>query len=274
VASAFSSSILSARWQALNITTAGIDCGAKATKAAVVSGGRILALAKVSSGLDATAAAAAALTAALLRCDLSLDQISDVVATGAGRHAVSLARRQVTEVTADARGAAFLNPAARTILDIGADEARAIRCDAQGRVLDFALNEKCAAGTGAFLEAMARALGLSLEELSTLSLQSTGFVPMNAQCAVFAESEVISLLHANTPLPDIAGAILGAIASRAVAMARRVGITPPLVLACGLALNPGFVAALRAALAQEGGIEPLDSPEFTGAIGAAIEPVS
>jgi benzoyl-CoA reductase subunit D len=258
----------------VNITTAGIDCGAKATKAAVLCNGRIRGLAMVSSGLGGDAAALAALTAALRQSGLALDDLANVVATGSGRDAVSFARRQVTEVTADALGAVFLNPAARTILDIGAEEARAIRCDSQGRVLDFALNEKCAAGTGAFLEAMARALGVSLDELSTLSLQSSQIVAMNAQCAVFAESEVISLLHANTPLSDIAGAIFGAIANRAVALTRRVGITPPLVLAGGLALYPGFVAALRAALAQDGGIEPLGSPEFAGAIGAAVEPTS
>lgn len=250
---------------------AGIDCGAKATKAAILAGGRIVGVGAVPSGLDAGAAAQAALTAALLQSGLSRDEITSIVATGAGRAAVSFAHRQVTEVTADARGAVFLNPAARTILDIGAEEARAIRCDAQGRALDFALNEKCAAGTGAFLESMARALGVSLDELSDLSLHSSRMVAMNAQCAVFAESEVVSLLHANTPVPDIARAIFGAIANRAVALARRVGITPPLVLAGGLARNPGFVATLRASLAEDGGIEPLNSPEFTGAIGAAME---
>jgi benzoyl-CoA reductase subunit D len=258
-------------WQPMNTITAGIDCGAKSTKAAVVSGGRILGLATADSGLDTGAAARTALTAALQQASVSLDDLASIVATGAGRHGVTVARRQVTEVTADARGGVFLNPAARTILDIGAEEARAIRCDAQGRVLDFALNEKCAAGTGAFLEAMARALGLSLDDLSMHSLRGAGLVTMNAQCAVFAESEVISLLHSNTPLPDIAGAIFAAIASRAVALARRVSIVPPLVLAGGLALCPGFVAALRACLAHEGGFEPLHSPEFAGAIGAAIE---
>jgi benzoyl-CoA reductase subunit D len=250
---------------------AGLDCGAKLTKAVIVAGGRILGTATVPSGLDAGAAAQLALTAALLHSGLSLDELACIVATGAGREAASLARHHVTEVTADARGAILLNPAARTILDIGAEEARAIRCDAKGRALDFALNEKCAAGTGAFLDSMARVLGISLDQLSALSLQSSRVVLMNAQCAVFAESEVISLLHANTPLPDISAAIFGTIANRAVALARRVGITPHLVLAGGLALCPGFVAALRASLAADGGIEPLASPQFAGAIGAAME---
>jgi predicted CoA-substrate-specific enzyme activase len=250
---------------------AGIDCGAISTKAAIVAGGRILGTAAVPSGLDPFVSAQTALTAALFQSGLTQGELTRIAATGAGRAAVAFAERQVTEVTADARGSVFLNPAARTVLDIGAEEARAIRCDASGRALDFALNEKCAAGTGTFLESMARALRVSLDELSTLSLQSSRMVAMNAQCAVFAESEVVSLLHANTPLSSIAGAIFAAIASRAVALARRVGIAPTLVLAGGLALNPGFVAALRTALAEDGGIEPLNSPAFAGAIGAAME---
>lgn len=250
---------------------AGIDCGAKATKAAILAGDRIVGLGAVPTGLDAGAAAQAALAAALIQAGLSQGEITGIVASGAGRASICFARRQVTEVTADARGAVFLNPAARTILDVGAEEARAIRCDARGRVLDFALNEKCAAGTGAFLESMARALGVSLDDLSALSLHSSHPGVMNAQCAVFAESEIVSLLHANTPVPDIARAIFGAIANRAVALTRRAGIAPQLVLAGGLARNVGFVAALRAALAQDGGIEPLDSPEYAGAIGAAME---
>lgn len=250
---------------------AGIDCGARSTRAAILIEGRIVGLGVAPTGLDAGAAAHAALTAALVYAGLPQEKLAGIVATGAGRAAAPLAQRQVTEVTADARGAVFLNPAARTILDIGAEEARAIGCDANGRALDFALNEKCAAGTGAFLDSMARALGTSLSDLSTLSLQSRRLVAMNAQCAVFAESEVVSLMHANTPLPEIAGAIFGAIANRAVALARRVGITPQLVLAGGLALNPGFVAALRAALAEEGLADPLGHPDFVGAIGAAME---
>jgi predicted CoA-substrate-specific enzyme activase len=250
---------------------AGIDAGAKVTKAAILAGGRIVGAGAVPTGLDANAAAQAALSAALVQAGLSQGELAGIVATGAGRASISFAHRQVTEVTADARGAVFLNPAARTILDIGAEEARAIRCDAKGRVLDFALNEKCAAGTGAFLESMARAMGISLDDLSRLSLRSSQLVVMNAQCAVFAESEVVSLLHANTSVPDIARAIFGAIASRAVALARRAGIAPELVLAGGLACNPGFVAALHASLADDGGIDALGSPQYAGAIGAARE---
>jgi predicted CoA-substrate-specific enzyme activase len=250
---------------------AGIDSGAKATKAVILAGGQVVGLAALPTGLDAGVAAQAALGRALVQAGLTQSELTGIVATGAGRGAVSFAWRQVSEVTADARGAVFLNAASRTVLDIGAEEARAIRCDAGGRALDFALNEKCAAGTGAFLESMARALGISLDDLGRLSLQSRKTVAMNAQCAVFAESEVVSLLHANTPLPDIASAIFGAIANRAVALARRVGIVQPMVLAGGLALNQGFLAALSAALAAEGGIVALRSPDFAGAIGAAVE---
>ncbi len=253
------------------LRVAGIDCGAKATKAAVLVDSQVAGTGVAASGLDVDAAAQDALRVALDAAGLDRAILTGIVATGAGRSAVSWVHLHVSEVTADARGAVYLNPAARTILDIGAEEARAIRCDPAGRALDFALNEKCAAGTGAFLEAMARTLNVSLYQLNALSLESSGTVTMNAQCAVFAESEVVSLLHANTPLPEIAHAIFGAIASRAVSLVRRVGIAPALVLAGGLAGSPGFVSALRAALADESDLAPLDSAGFVGAIGAALE---
>ena len=167
------------------------------------------------------------------------------MATGAGRAAVSFAHRQMSEVTADARGAVLLNPPTRTILDIGAEEARAIRCDAQGRALDLLSTRNAPPARVPSWSPWLSPGGFPGRAGHPLP-SGSHTVAMNAQCAVFAESEVISLLHANTPLPDIAEAIFGAIANRAVALGRRVGITPPLVLAGGLARNPGFVAALRA----------------------------
>jgi benzoyl-CoA reductase subunit D len=154
------------------------------------------------------------------------------------------------------------------VLDVGAEEGRAIRCNEQGKVLDFALNEKCAAGAGAFTEAMSRALEVDIEALGPMSLESTQAIPMNAQCAVFAESEVVSLLHAKTPKEDIARAVHDAIASRIVSLARKVGFEPDVVLMGGLARNPGFVDSLERALDCRVSIP--EDPEYTGAYGAAL----
>jgi benzoyl-CoA reductase subunit D len=172
-------------------------------------------------------------------------------------------------VAADARGARHLVPEARTIIDVGAEEARAIRLDDRGKVVDFAVNEKCAAGAGAFVEAMSRALEVGLEEFGRISLDSTESIPMNAQCTVFAESEVVSLIHANTEQKDIARAVHDAMAGRVSAMARRAGLEAPVVVGGGVAKNVGFVRSLEDAL----GVSPLrvlPDPEFVGALGAAL----
>jgi len=192
-----------------------------------------------------------------------------VAATGAGRKALTFATAQPTEIAADARGALALSPSARTVIDVGADEARAIRLGPGGKVIDFAINEKCAAGAGAFVEAMSRALEMPLGEFARASLDSTETIPMNAQCTVFAESEVVSLIHANTPPADIARAVHDAMASRVSTMVRRIGIEDPVVLGGGTALNVGFVRSLSQAL---GGvdIQVLEEAPYLGAHGAAL----
>jgi len=196
------------------------------------------------------------------------DEVERVVATGAGRGYAPRSGKNVSEVASDARGVHKLYPAARTVIDVGAEEGRAIRCNEQGKVLDFALNEKCAAGAGAFTEAMSRALEVDIEALGALSLDSKNAIPMNAQCAVFAESEVVSLLHAKTAKEDIARAVHDAIASRIVSLARKVGFEPDVVLIGGLAHNVGFVDSLERALECEVLIP--DDPEYIGAYGAAL----
>ncbi len=171
-------------------------------------------------------------------------------------------------MASDARAAVNLYPAARTVIDVGAEEGRAIRCTEEGKVLDFALNEKCAAGAGAFTEAMSRALEVEIEALGQMSLASTQAIPMNAQCAVFAESEVVSLLHAKVAKADIARAVHDAIASRIVSLARKIGFQPDVVLIGGVAHNIGFVDSLQRALECEVVIP--EDPEYIGAYGAAL----
>jgi benzoyl-CoA reductase subunit D len=248
--------------------TAGIDVGAKNVKVVIQEDGKILGKGLVLAGLDMQASIKEAFDAALKDAGLTRDKLEKVFATGAGRKEVSDADDSYTEVGADAAGATYLYAQAKTVIDVGAEEGRAIRVDERGKVVDFAINERCAAGAGAFTEAMARALEVPLEELGTLSLTSTKAVPMNAQCAVFAESEVVSLIHAKTEKPDIARAVHDAMATRITSMARRVGVEPEVALIGGVARNPGFVDSLQRDLEVEVLIP--EDPEYVSAYGAAL----
>ncbi|MFC1493560.1 acyl-CoA dehydratase activase, partial [candidate division KSB1 bacterium] len=187
---------------------------------------------------------------------------------GSGKSEVTYADKGITEVTAAAAGVVSMDPAVRTIIDVGAEEGRSIRCDETGKIIDFAVNEKCAAGAGAFTEAMARALEMTIEEFGPLSLKSSKEIPMNAQCAVFAESEVVSLLHAKTPKEDIARAVNDAIASRITSMVRKVGFEKEVALIGGVAYNVGFVDSLKNDLESEFFIP--EDPEYAVAYGAAV----
>ena len=249
------------------MTVAGMDMGAKFVKVVIMNDGQVVARVKKLSGFEQELTAGEAMKEALGIAGLPPDGLDGIVATGAGRKIAPFAQDTVTEVGSSARGAIARLPGARTVIDIGAEEGRAIIITEEGRVKDFAVNEKCAAGAGTFTEAMARALEVKLEELGPLSLQSQNAVPMNAQCAVFAESEVVSLLHARTPKQDIARAVHDAIASRIVSMARRVSIQPEVILVGGMAYNVGFIASLKRTL--EMAVFIPDYPDFVPAEGAA-----
>ena len=248
--------------------TAGIDCGAKNTKVVLLKDGDIVARSTVLSGFDQKAAVDQSFEKALGKAGLSHGSVDRIYATGAGMKEAHFAHDTVTEVGADARGTNFLFPSAKTVIDVGAEEGRAIKCDGKGKVIDFAVNEKCAAGAGSFTEAMARALEIQVEEMGPLSLKSQKAVPMNAQCAVFAESEVVSLIHAKTPKEDIARAVHDAIADRISSMVRRVGIEKDVALIGGVARNVGFVKSLGDNLEVPFSIP--DEPEYVSALGAAL----
>ncbi len=253
------------------MVTAGIDCGAKNTKVVILKNGQILSTASVLSGFDQTAAAEQALNDALQNAGITRSELRHLTATGAGMNAVPFANDTITEIGADARGTHFIFPSAHTVIDVGAEEGRAIRLDDQGKVIDFGINEKCAAGAGAFTEAMARALELDIEEMSELSLKSTKNIPMNAQCVIFAESEVVSLIHQKTPKEDIVRAVHDAIADRITSIARRVGIEQDVALIGGVANNIGFIDAMKRNLECDLLVpkEPI-APEYVSAFGAAL----
>jgi len=248
--------------------TAGIDMGAKNIRVVILKDDAVVGRGEKLAGFDTMETAKNVFQSALDQAGLTLEQVEKVFATGAGRKTAPYAENEITEVGAAARGANFIAASARTVIDIGAEEGRAIKVDENGKVLDFAINEKCAAGSGAFTEAMARALEVNIEDFGKLALTSTKAIPMNAQCAVFAESEVVSLLHAKTPKEDISKAVHDAIADRIVSMVRRVGINPDVILIGAVSRNVGFVNSLKKALEKEVIIPQY--AEYIGALGAAI----
>jgi len=248
--------------------TAGVDIGAKTLKVVVLDGDKVLARSLVQTGFEQQKSADQAFSEALKAASIEKDDIKYIVATGVGKGQATFANEQLTDISADAKGAHHLLPNVKTVIDVGAEEGRAIKCDGNGKVVDFVVNEKCAAGAGAFTEAMARALEVKVEEMGLLSLKSTSAIPMNAQCAVFAESEVVTLIHAKTSKEDIAKAIHDAIADRIGSMARRLSIEQDIALIGGCAKNVGFVDALKKELNTD--VKIPEEPEFVGALGAAL----
>ncbi len=242
--------------------------GAKYIKVVILKDGDVQGKAMITTGFEPAVSAAKCLEQAAEESGIDPSAIDHMTSTGAGRKVASGQNSDITDVGAAAKGITHLFEDVRTVIDVGAEEGRGIKIEAGGKVVDFAVNEKCAAGAGAFAEAMSRALEVSLEEFGQLSLKSDKTIPMNAQCAVFAESEVVSLVHAKTPKHDIARAVHDAISSRIVSMVRRVGINERIALVGGVSHNPGFVDALRRGLEAE--VIVPDDPEYVGALGAAI----
>ena len=249
--------------------TAGIDCGARHTKTVILKDGNIVGKVSVLTRFDPAEAGRQSLDAAIEDAGISFDDIAFIVATGSGRNAVTIANRSVTEIKAMIRAARFFFPGAGTVVDVGAEEGRAARIDDKGAPIDFAVNDKCAAGAGAFIEAMTHALEVTLEEMGPLCLQSEKKIPLNAQCVIFAESEVVGLIHANVDKPDISRAIHDAVAGRIAALVRRIGVNGDVVLIGGLGRNIGFVNAMQREL-QLDHLQVPEDPEFGAAVGAAL----
>jgi len=255
----------------MRMITAGIDMGSKNVKVMVLKDGQTLAKDLAPSGFDQKAAAEKVFNDVLLKASLPRDDIDHVVATGVGKDVAPYANSEISMVGADALGGNFLYPSVRTVIDVGAETSRVVRCNEKGRMVDFVINEKCAAGSGTFIEAMARALEVKLEEIGPLSLKAEKTISMSAQCTIFAESEVVSLIHEKASKADIARAIHGSIANRIASLARRLGIQRDVVLVGGVAKNVGFVSSLQRTL----GVDLLvpEEPDFVGALGAALTPI-
>ena len=203
----------------------------------------------------------------LKEAGLGRSRISGVVATGYGRHAIGFADTTITEITCHARGVHWLAPSARTIIEIGGQDSKVISLEDGGRVRDFEMNDRCAAGTGRFLEMVAARLEMNWEKLSELGRQSRKPAIISNVCVVFAETEIIGLLAEGKPLPDVVAGVQNAIATRVSALAGRF-IAPPVYFTGGVALLPGMARALEEALSCPIHVAP--QPQFTGALGAAL----
>lgn len=248
---------------------AGVDSGSTSTNAVVLGGdGKITGFWSVPTGVKVAESARKALDGALAKAGLTEADLRATVTTGYGRTGIAFRDGEVTEITCHARGAHYLNPAVRTVIDIGGQDSKVIRLDEDGNVRDFVMNDKCAAGTGRFLEMMAQSLGLTLEEISVLGLSWKEEVTISSMCSVFAQSEVVSLIAEDKRLEDIVHGIDRSVAARVAALAGRGGMEPEYMMTGGVAKNRGVVKALEDKLRRKLCLP--EEPDVCGALGAAL----
>ena len=247
----------------------GIDSGSTSTNAVIMDQDRkIKAFAVVRTGAKSGESAQKVLDLVLEQANLKREDISRIVSTGYGRVSISFADENVTEISCHGKGAHYFNPKVRTILDIGGQDSKAIHLNEKGEVTDFVMNDKCAAGTGRFLEMIARSLEIDIDELGPAALKSTEEIEITSMCSVFAESEVISLIAQNKEKTDIANGVCRSIANKSYSLMKRVGLEPEFMMTGGVAKNPGVVRAVEDKIGSRLYICP--EPEIVGAAGAAI----
>jgi (R)-2-hydroxyacyl-CoA dehydratese activating ATPase len=247
---------------------AGVDIGSTMTKVVLLDkSGNLLSSIKGPTGPEYRQLANQVMRQALEQASLQINDISYIVATGYGRLNVPFADRQITELSCHARGVSSLFPNVRTAIDIGGQDAKCMKIN-NGRLISFVMNDKCAAGTGRFLEVTAATLGIRLEDMGDISLKATKKIQISNLCTIFAQQEVVALLSRGEKLETILAGLHDALASRIAALARRLGIEPDLVLTGGVAKNTGMVRAMKENLGCE--ILVPEEPLLTGALGAAL----
>jgi predicted CoA-substrate-specific enzyme activase len=247
----------------------GIDIGSTMTKVVVVDGKEKMLASHIGpTGVEHRHLALKVMEETIVRAGLSLEQIDFIVATGYGRINVPFADKQITEITCHARGIHSLFPSARIIIDIGGQDSKGIKLDPEGKVANFVMNDKCAAGTGRFLEVIAETLGINLVDMGDIALKANGVVQISNMCTVFAEHEVTSRLAEGAGVAEIVAGLHEAIAGRVVNMTRHLGIEKDVVVTGGGAKNKGLVKAIEGKI----GFPILTPPEpfITGALGAAL----
>ena len=248
---------------------AGVDVGSTQTKAVIIGEDQaIVSRSLVDTGANVTRAAEHAFQEALKAGDLREEEVEYVVGTGYGRYKVTFGNTQVTEISCHGRGAVHMFPSTRTVLDMGGQDTKAIRVAPSGEIVDFCMNDKCAAGTGRFLGAAASALELPLNELGPTALRGERPVKISTTCTVFAESEVLSWLGKGKRIEDILLGVHQSIAQRSVGLLRRVGIDPEVTFTGGVARNPAMIAALNQRLELR--VNVSEESHYIGALGAAL----
>jgi predicted CoA-substrate-specific enzyme activase len=250
---------------------AGVDVGSTQTKAVLMAENgeqRILARALVDTGANVRKAAENAFLTLCRQAGVAAGDVGFVVGTGYGRYNISFGQAQMTEISCHARGAHFVFPGTRTVIDMGGQDSKAISVGAHGEVVDFVMNDKCAAGTGRFLANAAEVMGMGLDEIGPLSLKAVRPVKITTVCTVFVESDILSYLAQEKKPADILGGVHLAIARRTLSLARRVPLEPEITLTGGVARNSGMVKALEEVLGGKLQVSP--DAHFMGAIGAAI----
>jgi len=248
---------------------AGIDAGSRAIKIILMNADNYEIMGKgvTDQGVEQDRLASELFNRVLNNSAVDRGDVTAIVATGYGRNAVTIADTTITEITCHAVGVHHRVPEAMTVIDIGGQDSKLMRLDGSGKVRDFAMNDRCAAGTGRFLEIVAQRLGVELESLGSLAAKSRDPAAISSMCVVFAETEIIGLLASGTASEDIVAGVQAAIAKRIIGMAGR-NVEPPIIFTGGVAMISGMDIALEIALGQPVTISP--DPQMTGALGAAI----
>jgi len=249
------------------IITIGIDLGSRTSKLAVIQDGKHLLSLHQTTGVNPQKTARELYEQAKANLNLTDAEIAKIYSTGYGRNIVDFSAKKISEISCHAKGVNFLFPLARAIIDIGGQDSKAILVNQQGRVLDFVMNDKCAAGTGRFLEVAANILEVTVDDLGDLAMQSKQDVEVNSTCVVFAESEIIGLISQGIVAPDIIHSVHLSIAKRTRNMIARLAWQQPLIFTGGVAKNIGMQKALAQVLQTE--ITTPEDPFITGALGAA-----
>ncbi len=249
---------------------AGCDIGSTTGKAVIMKDGEVIGTALIASTVHPEKTSRISADEAVKKAGLSsIEELDYIVGTGYGRRKVPFANENISEITCHGRGALWMNPAVRTVVDIGGQDCKVMSINDKGKVLEFVMNDRCAAGTGRFFEGISRALEIDIDGISSLENQGSNPSTITSQCSVFAESEVVTLINEGHDLKDIIAGINISIAGRLNSMVRKVGLIPEVALTGGCAKNAGLVKALEKQLAASIIQLPLD-PQLNGAIGAAV----
>jgi predicted CoA-substrate-specific enzyme activase len=263
--------LLSERDIMSSVIVAGVDIGSTTAKALVLKDGEIIVTSIGPTGTNPALAGKQMLDKVVNDAHFTASDVKYIIATGYGRVSAPFADKTITEITCHGRGARYISPQIRTVIDIGGQDAKVVSLGEDGRVIDFVMNDKCASGTGRFLESAAQlVLNVPLEDLGKLSLKATNICKISNTCTVFAQTEIVSLLASGESKENVIAGLHSSIANRVIGMAKRVGVKPTIMMTGGVAKNIGVIKALENNLNMEVIIPSDIDPQLVGALGAAL----